>query len=98
MRLEEKDISSWSTAKEKLLRHMFILDLIRDFNKFYSETMITWLLAPSKDKETWDKLHGIIEKHKRSALYTIFTEEEREKYDRELVNSDDAILARVANL
>lgn len=77
---------------------MFILDKIRDFNKFAAETMVSWTLFPNKDKETMDHLRGIIEKYKKSALYTVFTEDEKAKYQEELINTDEAILQRVAEL
>ena len=77
---------------------MFILDLIRDFNKFTAETMVAWTTSAIKDKETWEQLHGIINRYKRSALYTIFTEEEKEKYKDSFVRTDDEIMAEVANM
>lgn len=100
MRLDGVDLSSWSTAKERLLRHMFILDLIREYNKFISETMITWMLSPLevRSQETLEVLRGTIEKYKKSVLYTIFTAEEKEKYQDELVKTDEAIMNRVAKM
>lgn len=91
-------MSSWSSAKERLLRHMFILDLIRDFNKFVSEALVQFLLSPNRSTETLDQLRDIIEKQQKSALYAIFTEEEKQRYKDEIVNTDEAIMARVANL
>ena len=98
MRLTGVDVSSWSNAKERLLRHMFILDLIRDFNRFASETIIAWCISPNRDQKTWDTIHDTIEKYKKSALYTIFTEEEKEKYKDNLVNSDAEIMKRVSQM
>jgi len=77
---------------------MFILDLIRDFNKFVAETMVKWTTSATKDRETWEQLHAIIERYKRSALYTIFTEEEKEKYQDSFVKTDSEILAEVARM
>jgi len=98
MRLDGIDVSSWSNAKEKLLRHMFILDLIREFNKFAYATAVQWDLSLVRDKETLDRLRGTIDKYKKSVLYTIFTEEEKDRYKEELVETDEAILARVGKM
>jgi len=98
MRLGGVDVSSWSKAKENLLRHMFILDLIRDFNKFVSETTVSFYTSPYRDEETSKRLRDIIEKQKKSSLYTIFTAEEKERYQNEIVNTDEAIMQRVARM
>lgn len=98
MSLSGVDVSLWSDAKERLLRHMFILDLIREFNTFACECISRWIVQPARDKETLEHLRGIIEKHKKSALYIIFTEEEKDKYSSEIVNTDEAIMSRVAGL
>lgn len=79
---------------------MFILDLIREYNKFMSETTVSWMLSPPecRTQETLEQLRVTIEKYKKSALYTIFTAEEKEKYKDELVHTDEAILSRVAQM
>lgn len=76
---------------------MFILDLIRDYNKFVQETMVTWLLCHNKTEETLEQLRVIIEKYKKNTLYTIFTEAEEERYKEDLGKTDDEIMSMVAN-
>jgi hypothetical protein len=100
MRLDGVDPTSWSKAKERLLRHMFILDLIRDYNKVMTETMISWMTSPAecRSRETLDVLHDTMDKYKKSALYTIFTAEEKEKYQDNLVSTDEEIMAKVARM
>ncbi len=80
------------------MRHMFILDTIREFNSFVATTMIQWYTSPDRTQETWDSIQGIIDRQRGIIMYTGFTEEEKYKYQSKIINNDDNIIAKVATM
>ena len=99
MRNAGLEVKEWPDHRERLSRHMFILDTIRDYNKFVAEAMVRWITGPSdKSAEHLKKFQENIDDYKGSAFYTIFTEEEKQKYEEIVIKSDDEIMKEVGNM
>ena len=76
---------------------MFILDLIRDYNLFSSQTLVQFHLSPLKSKETLETICDILEKYRKQVLYVSFTDEEKAAY-KSRINADEETLAMVAKM
>ena len=92
MGIETKD---WSDTRERLSRHMFMFDIIREYNQFVSQATLQWLTSSSeKGPDQVRTFEEAMDDYKDATLYSIYTGEAKKK---NRTNEED-IMERVANL
>lgn len=100
MRNKGIEIKDWPIHRQQVSLRLFIADLLKDFDKFVSETVITWSTMPlDRTPELTTVVQETIDDYRSSALYSTLVDKDaalrrKEKKQRR----EKEIMDKVANM